>query len=132
MIARMQRLPLEELLAIADPLTEHDFEPEYVAAARAELAARGDDGADVEEAATHHARLREDAATKGDQPLSKIGWMFFLLIGPFLVLSVGGAVGLMVMGYSRKSSDAFLAIVASFLLWFMVVAGFVLFGETLA
>ncbi len=129
---RMERLPLEELVAIADPLTEHDFEPEYVSAARAELATRGDDGVETDEAFTHHAKLRADGMAKGELALSKLGWVFFLFMGPFLVVSVGGAVGLLVMGYSRKSSDAFLAIVASFIVWFMVVGGIVLIGETLA
>ncbi|WP_145960863.1 hypothetical protein [Sphingosinithalassobacter portus] len=110
--AAMARMQVEDLFRIANSGEADGFEPEAMAAARAELALRNIAESDRHRIEAEVAVDQAERAGRASEPLSNRAWILSLLLGPFVILSTPVLVALIalgVAGYRRKLWEFYMA-----------------------
>jgi hypothetical protein len=112
----MQRMHDEDLFRIANSSEVDEFEPDFVAAAQAELQRRGLGAEEIDELAAQAEQLAADEEARKDEPLSWPARIAFLVFG-ITTVGIFFAIAQLYFGYPRKSNEAFLWSAASFGFW---------------
>ena len=119
---RMGKLRDEQLAEMAFSTPEDGIREEAITAAKAELDRRGVLASDLEDLASHVASSRAEDSRRPDAPLGLKGILFFLFLGPALVISLGATAILYGRGYKQKSQEALVCILFSFLIYGLIAA----------
>lgn len=123
--ARIQRMQNEDLFRIANSSEVDEFEPDFVAAAQAELQRRGLGAEEIDELAEQAEQLAADEEAQKDAPLSWPARIAFLVFG-ITTVGIFFAIAQRHFGYPRKSSEAFLWSAASFGFWTLIFLALIL------
>lgn len=121
--ARMMRLQDEDLVRIANSQDADGFEPDAIAAARAELQHRGLGEEAVGALYAEAEELVAHEEAQKDAPLSWPARIAFLLFG-FTFVGLFLAIAQRHFGYPRKSADAFAWTLYGLGFWVLVALGF--------
>lgn len=121
----MQRMQEEDLFRIANSSAVEEFEPDFVAAAQAELQRRGLGAEEIGELSAQAEQLAAQEEAQKDAPLSWPARIAFLLFG-FTTVGIFFAIAQRHFGYPRKSNEAFLWSAASFGFWGLISLALVL------
>ncbi|WP_447724110.1 hypothetical protein [Sphingomonas koreensis] len=125
---RMRLLRDEQLAEMAFSTPADGIREEAVRAAKAELDRRGVSASEMSELEFHVTADNAEDIAKPDAPMGLKGILFFLILGPALAISLGGAAVLYGRGYKRKSQEALICILFSFLIYGAISALFALFA----
>ncbi|MEM7779904.1 MAG: hypothetical protein AAF697_05875 [Pseudomonadota bacterium] len=126
--SQMRRMSNEDLVAIIDPFTEDEFEPEAIEAARAELSHRNVDPLALLEIQQDQDALAVNEVAKASEPLGRAGWLAFAVTAPFFVVTAMMAFSFSDAGYTKKTGDAFVGILVGVCFYTLVIAVLVVFG----
>ncbi|MFM7402705.1 MAG: hypothetical protein ACKO1N_01150 [Erythrobacter sp.] len=121
----MQRMQEEDLFRIANSSEADGFEPDFVAAAQAELQRRGLGAEEIDELAAQAEQLAADEEAQQYAPLSWPARIAFLVFG-ITTVGIFFAIAQRHFGYPRKSNEAFLWSAASFGFWGVISLALVL------
>ncbi len=104
----MANMRVEQLSEIAFASPEDGIREDFIVAARAELDRRGD--ASETKIAEDMVTIRSDIAERASLRLGWFGIVLTLIVGPLLLLSLGGALSLYLKGYKTKASGVLICI----------------------
>ena len=114
--AKMSALADEDLGAIAFSTESDGYEPAAISAAKLELEQRGVSQADLAHFFDRLSKEKKEDDNKHLLPLGNAAWVVFALLGPFVLVIIAAAT-LGFRGYTQKCKDAFIAILAGFILY---------------
>ena len=114
----------DDLIRIAHSVPEDGFEPDAVASAMRELERRNVTTEAIADTTEQAARDRDAEDLKAHIPLSNLGWIAFILVGPIFLIPISAAAIYRTRGYRQKSKDVLSAILPGVLLYGLISAAF--------